>query len=132
MTWPSGHTSIIFIVIVKIFFFYFSLLSGAVWLIGLSFYVVKVLRPFYSSGLESPREVTLSILQMGLLIAALHNIYTQSKRFEKATPVSYFHQTIAWTIAGSYLYFDCLVSLEAVDSFSIVRFPHITFILLFN
>lgn len=54
-------------------------------------------------GSESQREIVLSIFQMVLLIVALHNVSTQSKRFQMATPVSYVHQTIAWLIAGLYI-----------------------------
>lgn len=64
----------------------------------------KVLVPLYERNKETKREVVLTLLQMIVLVISLENIYRQSKRFEKGTPVSYLYQTLTWIIAGECLY----------------------------
>ncbi|XP_048489024.1 GPI ethanolamine phosphate transferase 1 [Plutella xylostella] len=74
-------------------------LAGLIWGLGFATFTSKILVRLYKRGLESKREILLSILQILLLGICLENVFVQSKRFENKSPVSYAYQTIAWVIA---------------------------------
>ncbi|CAG9117484.1 unnamed protein product [Plutella xylostella] len=74
-------------------------LAGLIWGVGFATFTSKILVRLYKRGLESKREILLSILQILLLGICLENVFVQSKRFENKSPVSYAYQTIAWVIA---------------------------------
>lgn len=81
------------------------MLAGFAWIGFLCVYIYCVLVPLKDKGEdENKRERTLFMVQVGMLLLALYNIYVQAERFDRGTPVSYVDQTIAWAIAGKLVF----------------------------
>lgn len=78
--------------------------AGIIWLILLVVYNWRVLTPLYRNGEEPRTEIMLNTMQILLLLISLQNIFVQSERFRKGTPVSLIYQGMAWFIACKYKY----------------------------
>lgn len=68
---------------------------------AIAVFIKKILLNEHPAHFKDKKEIVLTAVQVVLLILSLQNIYVQSKRFETGSPVSYYYQTLSWTIAGN-------------------------------
>ncbi|CAB3240049.1 unnamed protein product [Arctia plantaginis] len=78
------------------------------------------------------KEIVLTAVQVVLLILSLQNIYVQSKRFETGSPVSYYYQTLSWTISAISLVIPLMFSKRIMCRLLAVNTSIINFYLLLS
>ncbi|XP_064292970.1 GPI ethanolamine phosphate transferase 1-like isoform X2 [Plodia interpunctella] len=73
------------------------LIAGVIWALVILVYIYRILLPEHST--HNTKDLLLTMLQVAFLILSLQNIYVQSVRFDRGTPVSYTYQALAWIIS---------------------------------
>ncbi|KAJ8735600.1 hypothetical protein PYW07_007220 [Mythimna separata] len=136
VAWPAGCLLLSVFsfmpVVGKNVFIELVITAGFIWSIIILLYIYKILLPLCNNNYENKREISLSAIQIVLLLFSLYNIYVQSKRFEQGTPVSYFYQTLAWFTAGICLVLPVLFSRRLVCRIFAINTSILNFYLLLS
>ncbi|XP_060806463.1 GPI ethanolamine phosphate transferase 1 [Amyelois transitella] len=105
------------------------IIAGVIWLIILLMYIYKIILPVHGTY---KRDLILTVVQLVLLILALQNIYVQSIRFDRGSPVSYTYQTLAWVISATSLVLPVAFSKRLICRLMAVNTSLIIFYLLLS
>ncbi|XP_075973265.1 phosphatidylinositol glycan anchor biosynthesis class N [Anticarsia gemmatalis] len=136
VVWPIGCALLSIFsfmpVVGKDVFIELVITAGIIWLVAIAVYIRKILLPLCRSNYESKREILLTAVQVVLLVVSLQNIYVQSKRFERGTPVSYYYQTLAWITAGVSLVIPLMFSKRLICRLLAINTSILNFYLLLS
>ncbi|KAM3967908.1 LOW QUALITY PROTEIN: phosphatidylinositol glycan anchor biosynthesis class N [Aphomia sociella] len=108
------------------------IMAGAIWLIVVAVYTWKVLLPVYRSNGVNMEDIWLTLLQVVLLVISLQNIYVQSKRFDRGTPVSQTYQALAWIIAVTSIILPLMFSKKIICRLLAINTSILNFYLLLS